>query len=155
MRHFRHVSAHLLAKAPKSSALVQGVQRDGYGLAAGLLRPLLPRYQRPTIEQYEAFVSDALADLAARPGITAVVQGPGAPNLDLNRRGLPSDSVERYRAVRTMANRVATAHGALFVDRWDTVAGGFFQPGSIRPTQQAHSVWGELLASELLSAGLV
>ena len=155
MRHFRHVSGQLLAKAPRASALVQTVQADAYGIASGLLGPLLPRYPRPTIEEYEDFVNQALNAVAECPGMAAVVQGPAAPNLDLDLRGLASDAVERYAAVRQMAERVAAAHSALYVDRWDTVTSGFFLPGSIRPTREGHSVFGHLLAERLLEAGLI
>jgi hypothetical protein len=84
-----------------------------------------------------------------------VVQGPGAPNLDLPSRGLATNAVERYRSVEQLARRAAEQHGALYVDRWDTVSPGFFLPGSIRPSAQAHTMWGHLLAEQLLAAGMV
>jgi hypothetical protein len=75
--------------------------------------------------------------------------------MGLDSKKIASDALQRYRAVLAMARRLAAAHNALFVDRWDTVAGNFYLPGSARPTTSGHSVWGHLLADELLRAGVV
>lgn len=104
---------------------------------------------------YERCLEGALGTIAQQPGVEVVIQGPGAPNLTLDSRGLAPDAIERYRAVERMARRVATAHGALYVDRWDTVSAGFFFPGSIRPTSDGHSTWGYLLAERLMAECLV
>lgn len=124
-------------------------------MASSLLQPLLPRYPRPSVGEYEDSVADAIALIRSEPGTSAVVQGPGAPNLALDSKRMAPDAMERYRAVNEMARRVAAAHGALYVDRWDTVTGSFFIPGTTRPTRNGHSVWGHLLAEQLLSAGLL
>lgn len=153
-QHLRHVSRQLAARAPATTALIYQVQSNALAVVSTVLRPLLPRYPRPTIAAYEAAVTEALS--AIRPsGVSAVVQGPGAPNLALDSKRLASDAIERYRAVNGMAHRVAAANGALYVDRWDTVAAGFFIPGTTRPTRQGHSVWGHLLADRMLAAGVV
>jgi hypothetical protein len=60
-----------------------------------------------------------------------------------------------YAGVHVMSRRVAEAHGALFVDRWDTVSSGFYTDGSPRPTLAGHSACGHLLGAELLQAGFV
>jgi hypothetical protein len=152
-QHLRRVSRSIIRKT-EGSALIHSVRTNALALASSLLQPLLPRLPRPTIAEYEACVSSALS-LIASQGVTAVVQGPGAGNFAVSSKRLPDDAVERYRAVSEMARRVATEHGALYVDRWDTVAGGFFIPGTTRPTKRGHSTWGHLLADHLLRAGVV
>ena len=154
-RYLRQVSGRIERALPRGAAIVHRVQTDAFAMATGLLRSLIPSYPRPTLDEYEAFVARAIEQVRSAPGTTAVVQGPGALNLDLASRGLAADAVERYRAVDQMARRVASAHGALYVDRWSTVSAGFFLPGMIRPAPKGHLVWGHLLASEILAAGLV
>lgn len=143
MRHFRH-----------AKAVVRHIPRAAEPLYQ-FLKPLLPRHPRPSVAEYESSLRQALESVGARDGVQAVVQGPGAPNLDLNSRELPSDALERYRAVHEMSRRVAEERKALYVDRWDTVTRGFYPDGGIRPTARAHSVWGHLLGAELLRAGVV
>jgi hypothetical protein len=155
VRHFRHVSRVIAAKVPVGTGPVFRAATTVDSLAGGVLKPLLPRYPRPTLAEYEECVSGALQLVASHEGSDAVVQGPGAPNLAMDSRGIAPDVLERYRAVNEMASRAAAAHGALFVNRWDTVTNGFYGPGSIRPTAGGHSVWGQLLAAELLRAGVV
>jgi hypothetical protein len=153
VRHFRHVSRSVLRDAPRVADAIVRVQTT---IGNALLRPLLPRHPRPGIAEYESCLAGALQLIAAAPQtIRAVVQGPGAPNLALDSRDIAPDAMERYRAVHAMARRVADAHGALFVDRWDTVTSGFYSEGSVRPTMQGHSAWGHLLGAELLQAGIV
>lgn len=154
LQHFRR-AARVVTERSRESGPVYQAKVTALGMAADILRPLLPRYPRPSLAEYENALSAAIGLIAAHGGVSTVVQGPGAPNLDLNKRGIAPDAVDRYRAVNAMSRRVATSHGALFVERWDTVAGGFFLPGRIRPTKSGHSVWGHLLASELLNAGIV
>jgi hypothetical protein len=156
VRHLRDVSRLLRRRTVRQPVdRIYRVQGSATEMAAGILRGLLPRYPRPTVEEYEACIGAALESVRAVPGLSVVVQGPGAPNLTLASRSLAPDMIERYRQTRDMAERVAHGHGALYVDRWDTVTGTFYRDGSIRPTAQAHSVWGHLLASELLRAGIV
>lgn len=152
-RHFRRVSGYLKSLT-QTSPLIHRVHTNARALASGLLSPLLPRYPRPTIAEYENFVDDAIADLQASR-ITVVVQGPGAPNLELEARGIAANMPERYREVESMARRVAANRGALYVDRWSTITSRFYLPGSIRPEAGGHTVWGNLLADELLAADLV
>jgi hypothetical protein len=154
-RYLRHVATTVGRSVPVGADLIYRAQTSVTALASGLLRPLLRRYPRPTVAEYEICVEAALDDLLAATGVSAVIQGPGAPNLTLERPGIAPDAMERYRAVREMARRVAERRQALFVDRWDTVSGGFFIDDSVRPTAGGHSVWGQLLASELLHSGLV
>lgn len=155
VRYFRHISRNVVKAIPGGADLIWRAQKGMAYVAGHMLKSIVPRYPRPSVDEYEAAVNEALALVAAVPGVTGVIQGPGAPNLDLDARGIASDAVERYRAVNEMARRVAEANGALYVDRWDTVAKGFFNEGSIRPSARAHSVWGHLLANELLAAGVV
>jgi hypothetical protein len=135
--------------------LVHRVHTSALALAHSVLAPLLPRYPRATVADYEGCVADALTLIRQTPGVTPVVQGPGAATFAVEAKGLASDAVSRYRAVNEMARRVATAHAALYVDRWDTVAGDFYLPGTSRPGRQGHSVWGHLLADRLLQSGAV
>lgn len=155
VRHFRHVSQTLVAKIPKASGLVYSVQRGAFHALGAVLPGIAPRTTRPTLSEYEEYVGRAIDDVKQHAGVHCVVQGPGAPNLTLDSRHLAADAIERYRGVEQMARRVAENHGALYVDRWDTVASGFFLPGSIRPSAEGHSVWGHLLADQLLRAGVV
>ena len=91
-------------------------------------------------------------------GTTVVVQGPGAFNDAPVRFPGSSNVTEIYRLVHTMAFQVAERTGALFVD-WLTATPldthRFYLKGQIRPSPAGHLVWGELLAEELLRAGLV
>ncbi|HEX2123143.1 MAG TPA: hypothetical protein VHL59_16035 [Thermoanaerobaculia bacterium] len=153
-QHLRRVARAVAKKTPQEAGLIHTVRTSALSAASTLLRPLLPRAPRPTVAQYEHHVADALATIRAH-GATPVVQGPGAPNLALDSRRMPSDALDRYRSVHQMARRVAEGQSALYVDRWDTVAGGFFIPGTVRPTAGGHSVWGHLLGRELLNAGIV
>lgn len=155
VRYFRHVSQTIVAKIPHASGLVHHVHTTGTEIADGILRTLVPRYPRPTLAEYEAFLDQAIAKVGGTPGTYVVVQGPGAPNLELDACDLAPDALERYKGVETMARRVAAARKALYIDRWDTSSPGFFLPGSIRPHAQGHTVWGHLLAKELMVAGVV
>ncbi len=154
MRHFRHVSHAIASKLHVADAVAR-VQANGYEVARGVLNSVVHRYPRPSVAEYESFVDQATRMIREAEGVHAVIQGPGAPNLDLDSRGLAPDAVEKYRAVDEMARRVASERKALYVDRWDTVSSEFFLEGSIRPRAAGHSVWGNLLARELLAAGLV
>jgi hypothetical protein len=155
VRHFRHITTLVGSTLPRAAGVICRVQTRALDLADGLLGAMIPRYPRPTIEDYEACLDMALARVRQVDGVRSVVQGPGAPNLALDSRGLASDAIERYRAVAAMARRTAAAHGVLYVDRWDSVGPRFFLPGSIRPDIKGHLVWGHLLAEQLLSAGYV
>ena len=155
VRHFRQVSRAVSKRAPRDAEAIYRPLGTATALAGGILRSLLPRYPRPSVAEYETAVVNALQLIRAVPDTQAVVQGPGAPNLVLDSRRIASDAVKRYIAVREMAQRAATAHEVLYVDRWDTVTNAFFGKDSIRPTAKSHSVWGHLLASELLRAGVV
>ena len=154
-RHFRRLTSFLKTKVPETAGLVHRVETNAHALASGILRPLLPRYPRPTIAEYESFVDDAIAQLRRIEGMDVVVQGPGAPNLELEERGLATDMPERYREVERMAQRVAKKYDTLYVDRWSTLTPRCFLPNTIRPRAHSHELWGNLLAHELLAAGLV
>lgn len=128
------------------------VKADAVALAASPLRRLVRRLPRPDLPEYEHLVRDSLARLG---GTTVVIQGPGDFNRDLAMRGVTDDALRIYREVDAMARRIAAEHCALFVDRFASVARGFYQPGSIRPGVDGHALWGHMLADELLAAGLV
>lgn len=155
IRHFRHVSQAVVKSIPHGPELVYRVQHAATSVSAKVLRPLLRRYPRPSVAEYSGALNNALAKLAAQEGIRIVVQGPGAPNPDLQMHGLPQDLVDRYQAVEKMARHAAGAHGAVYVDRWDTVSSLFYKDGSVRPTAVAHRTWGQLLASHLLANEIV
>jgi hypothetical protein len=155
LRHFRHVSQLIVARIPYGPQLVYRISARGTAMADHILGPIIRRHARPTIAEYEELVDCEIARITDHPGVSVVIQGPGAPNLDLDSPGLAPDAVERYRAVEQMARRVAAARKVLYVDRWNTVSAGFFLPGSIRPGSEGHIVWGHLLARELMAAGLV
>lgn len=152
VQHFRKVSQAVIAKFPKA---LENVPDQAFRLATSLLGNAAPRHLRASVDDYEAGLHRAIALVAESAGIDCVLQGPCAPNLDVDSRRLPADRLERYRAVEKMARRVAAAHELPYVDRWDTVAPNFFQPGSVRPTAAGHSTWGHLLADELIAAGYV
>jgi hypothetical protein len=154
LQHFRRAAGVVTERTREGGYLYQA-KTTPLGIATDVLRPLLPRYPRPSVSEYETALSRAIRLIAEHGGVSTVIQGPGAPNLHLDARGIAPDAIDRYRAVNAMSRQVATGHGALFIERWDTVAGGFFLPGSIRPGKSGHSVWGHLLANELLSAGIV
>jgi hypothetical protein len=154
VRFFRQASRRV-ALQTQGADLIHIVREGALGVASSLLRPLLARLPRPTIVEYEACVGEAL-DLIAQQGVPAVVQGPGSGNFAVRGVRLPANAMQLYREVAAMARRVAAAHGARFVDRWDTVAGcDFYLSGSTRPSARGHSVWGHLLADHLLRDGLV
>lgn len=153
VKFFRRAKQRTASKSG-SSELIVNVPSSLVGTAVDLLRPLMPRLPRPTLAEYESCVTNVLAKLREE-GIATVVQGPGAGNFAVESKGRPAHLAELYRSVGDMARRVAAAHGALFVDRWDTVTGNFFIPGTTRPTAKGHSVWGHLLADHLLREGLV
>jgi hypothetical protein len=145
--HFREVSRSIANEIPQGAGLIYRTPTD-----ASLLRPIVRRHPRPSVQEYEDCLDAAIA---AAAGTRVVVQGPGAPNLALGQRGLPPDTLERYRAVNEMARRVATRRQALYIDRWDTVSSGFYTEGSVRPSASAHAVWGHLLAAELMRHSVV
>jgi len=155
VRHLRQMSRLMLAGIPKGPDLVHAVHKRSATWARQVLGPLVTRYPRSSVDDYEHFVAQALRLLKDRPDVDVVVQGPSAPNLDLDVRSFPADALERYKAVAEMARRVSESQGVLYVDRWGTSGPGFFCPGKARLSAQGHSVWGQLLAAELLSAGLV
>ncbi len=151
---FMRRATRFVAEQTKSSALVHQVKTSTLELASGVLRPLLRAMPRATLAEYELCVSDALKAIR-EAGSVPVVQGPAAAKFTVDFQSIPPDIMERYRAVEQMARRVATAHEAVYVDRWDTVASGFFIPGTPRPNLRGHSVWGHLLADHLLREGVV
>lgn len=151
VRHFRSV-AHSVRRLPRSLLVLQDT---AFGVATSILGKSAPRHLRTSPDEYEASLRRAVVTVKDAAGVDCVIQGPGAPNLALDSPKLPSDVLERYREVERLARRVADAHGVLYVDRWDTVAPGFFGSGTIRPTVEGHSTWGHLLADRLIAAGLV
>lgn len=154
VRHLQVVAGRLAMQVP-GGELIYNVQHNStHWSSSKLLRGLMPRYPRPSMEQYAYGLEDALRQIDA-VGAKAVVQGPGAPNLDLESGRLAPDAMEKYRSVEQLARRAAEQHGALYVDRWDTVSPGFFLPGHIRPSAKGHTLWGNLLAEKLLEHGLV
>jgi hypothetical protein len=155
VKHFRHVSRAILRDAPRAADLVTRVDTQLGTAGRALLRPLLPRHARPSVAEYERCLADALALVVAAPSTRAVVQGPGAPNMSIDPSSVASDLPQRFVAVREMARRVADQHGALFVDRWDTITKNFYSDASPRPSAEGHSIFGQLLAAELLQAGFV
>ncbi|HEX2092003.1 MAG TPA: hypothetical protein VHG28_06350 [Longimicrobiaceae bacterium] len=155
VRHFRHVSAAITARLPGNPEVVHRVKDTLVNWAGVALGGIPLRHARSTVTEYEDHLDRAIAQVGGAPATGCVLQGPGAPNLALDSRRLPSDMLERYRAVEEMARRLAARHGVLYVDRWDTVDTRFFSSGSIRPTAEGHSTWGHLLADRLIEAGLV
>jgi hypothetical protein len=154
VQHLRR-AARVVSDKTRQAGPIYDVRTNALGIVSDVLRPLFPRYPRPTVAEYESAVSGAISAVYECPGIAVVVQGPGAPNFTLDSPGIAPDAIERYRAVNAMSRRVAASHNALFVERWDTVAAGFYLPGNIKPAMAGHSVWGHLLASELLGSGIV
>lgn len=152
VQHFRKVSQSVIAKFPKA---IENVPDHAFRLATSILGKAAPRHLRASISEYEAGLERAVRMVGDAAGVDCVIQGPGAPNLTLSSRLLPATMIERYREVEAMARRVARSHDILYVDRWDTVSSSFYRGDSIRPTSQAHSTWGHLLADELIAADLV
>lgn len=155
VRHFRRVTTLISARLPRAAGAIYRIQTGALDLTDGVLGALIPRYPRPTLEDYESCLDMALDRIAAVPGVGAIVQGPGAPALTFDSRRLPADTLDRYRAVASLARRAALRRGALYVDRWDSVGTGFFLPGTIRPSAGGHLVWGHLLAEALEAGGWV
>jgi hypothetical protein len=151
---FMRRATRFVAERTRGSELVHQVRTSTLELASSVLRPLMREMPRATLAEYETCVANALTAIRAS-GVTPVVQGPGAASFSVDSQHIPPDILERYRGVEAMARRVATAHSAIYVDRWDTVAGNFFLPGSPRPSMRGHSVWGHLLADHLLREGVV
>jgi hypothetical protein len=153
VRFMRRATRFVAHRTP-SDALVHQVRSGALELASSALRPLMREMPRATMAEYETSVNAALQQIR-EGGATPVVQGPGAARFNVEAKTIPPDILERYRAVEQMARRAAETHGALYVDRWDTVSGDFYLPGSARPTLHGHSVWGHLLADHLLREGVV
>jgi hypothetical protein len=151
---FMRRASRFVTERTGGSGVIHKVGASALEAASGVLRPLLRAMPRASLAEYGTCVSQALTMIAAA-GVMPVVQGPGAASFTVDAPHIPPDIMDRYRAVHEMALRLATHHRALFVERWDTVAGGFYIPGSPRPTMRGHSVWGHLLADHLLRAGVV
>lgn len=157
IRHFRRAATVAVASRPDAASQISRVNRQLTSLASGPLRLLLRRLPRPSIAEYEVALEDAVRHLRGT-GTTVVVQGPGAFNDACAIPGVVSNVTEIYRSVHTMAFQVAERTGALFVDRLTATplsTDRFYLKGQIRPSPAGHLVWGELLAEELLRAGLV
>jgi hypothetical protein len=148
-------ASRFVAEKTGGVELVHRVHFSAVSLAHSVLGPLLPRYPRASVADYEGCVVEALTLIRQTPGATPVIQGPAAATFAVDAKGLASDAMSRYRTVNEMARRVAVAHHVLYVDRWDTSVDGFYLSGTSRPTREGHSVWGHLLADHLLQSGIV
>jgi hypothetical protein len=154
VRHFKRASESI-SSSTRDGGLIYKVQLNAIAAASNVMRPLFPTFPRATPLAYESCLVETLAMLRPVSGTSVVIEGPGAPNQELDWKTIASDAIERSREVNEMARRVAAAHHVLFVERWDTVASGFFLPGDARPSAKGHSIWGHLLAEELLAAGVI
>lgn len=157
-RHLRGASLRLLAAFPLGFQLVRLIETSATALATGALRPVVRRYPRPSVEEYEGLLRSSIRHLTANPEQRVILQGPGGFNHDEPNPQYSPRTPEIYDEVNSMAKRVAAAHSILFVDRI-AVAGGMdpslFLPGSSRFSVAGHRVMGHALAEAILGSGLL
>lgn len=158
VRHLRSVSYGLAARWPGGRGLVMGVQASGRAVVDGPLRFLVKRYPRPSLEEYERLLEEAVALVTRQPGCELVLQGPSSFNPAETDPACVPESVVLYRAVNDLARRVAAMHGVTFVDRMSLINsadGDMFLPGSTRLSDRGHQLTGHAVAETLLRGGLI
>jgi hypothetical protein len=158
IRLFRGLSAQAGARWPAAAGVVAHIETGVMALVDGPLRALVPRLPRPTVSDFEIMLEQVIAIVRRIPGIEVVFQGPAVFNDAVDDRAQAPDTSGIYAAMRDMSRRVACRHGILFVDRYDTgllPPAVVYQPGTMRPSRSGHEVLGNLLADQLLRAGVV
>lgn len=158
VRHLRSVSHGLVSNWPLASGLVMRVQASGRALVDGPLRFLVRRYPRPSLEEYERLLDEAVTLVTRQPGCELVLQGPSTFNPAETDPACVPESAALYRAVNDLARRLAAARGVTFIDRMsliDGANGDVFLPGSTRLSGRGHRLTGHAVAEILLRAGLI
>jgi hypothetical protein len=156
IRHLRELRHQLSIAYPRGERVIELVETHARGLAKSALRPLIRRYPKPTLQEYERLLTEAvnrIQDAKQR----LVLQGPTGFNPDEATPSYSPDTLRIYDEVNAMARRVAVAAGLPLVDR---IAIGHDHPslflgGSRRYSPLGHRVMGEALAERFLRSGVV
>lgn len=156
IRHLRELRYQLWVAYPRGERWIELVETHARGLAKSALRPLIRHYPRPTLQEYERVLTEAVNRIQ-RAKLRLVLQGPTGFNPDESDPSYSPDTPRIYDEVNAMARRVAETAGLPLVDR---IAIGHDHPslflgGSKRYSPLGHRVMGEALAERLLNSGLV
>jgi hypothetical protein len=156
IRHLRQVRHDLLAAHPRGERWVALIEVGALALARNALSPLIRRYSRPTLEEYELIVREAVNRIQTAK-VRLVLQGPAGFNPDEPGRSYAPDTPRIYDDVNAMTRRIAEAEHLPMLDR---IAIGqdhrtLFLPGSRRYSRLGHRVMGEALAELLLDVGFI
>ena len=157
-RHLRAAANRMLDAYPRGQQWVQLIETSAIALTTGILRPLIRRYPRPTIAEYERILVDSVVGVRARDkGV--VLQGPAGFNAEGTFPTYTSDAIQLFADVNELAHRVGARCEVPVVDRMAIVGvrgnAHFFCPGSIRYSRTGHQITGEALAEVLLQGGLL
>ena len=155
-RHLRRARHELLTAYPRSERWVELIEAGTLGLARKALRLLVRRYPRPTLEEYETTVREAVSRIR-NANVRVVLQGPSGLNPGARGHKYAPDTPQIYDDVNAMTRRIAEAAQLPMVDR---MAIGrhhpsLFLPGSERYSRLGHRVLGEALAELLLDTQFV
>jgi hypothetical protein len=156
VRHLREVREGVLRAYPRGERWVEAVETGARSLAVAALRPLIRHYPRPTLEEYESLLTEAVSRIQGA-GLRLVLQGPAGFNLDEMGPAYSPDTPRIYDAINAMARRVAEAAHVPMVDRMAIGRDhpSLFLPATSRHSPVGHRVMGEALAARLLGDGLV
>src|SRR5712691_9431525 len=116
IRHLRAIRCGLLAAYPRGQRWGELIETHARALATTALHPLIRRYPRPALDEYEQLLRAAVARLQ-EAGLRLLLQGPGGFNHDEGSRSYSVDTPRIYEDVNRMARRVAEAAGSPLVDR--------------------------------------
>lgn len=156
IRHLREIRYQLSVAYPRGERWIELVETHAQALAKSALRPLIRRYPRPTLQEYERALTEAVNRIQGAT-LRLVLQGPTGFNPDESGRSYSPDTLRIYDEVNAMARRVADAAGVPLVDRIAIGHGhpSLFLGGSRRYSPLGHRVMGEALAEQLLNSGHV
>ena len=151
VRHLRALRQRLLVAYPRGERWVELVETHARSLGIAALRPLVRRYPRPTLQEYEWLLSQAVDRLRAAK-LRLVLQGPGGFNVDETSPTYSPDTPGIYKQINAMVRRVAETAGLPMVDRMSIGTGqrSLFLGGTSKYSKQGHRVMGEALAEQLL-----
>jgi hypothetical protein len=153
-RHLRRARRELGTAYPRGERWVELIEAGALGLARNALRLLVRRYPRPTLEEYETTLREAVSRIQGA-NVRLVLQGPTGLNPGAHGPRYLPETPQIYDDVNAMTRRIAEAAQLPMVDR---MAIGrhhpsLFLPGSERYSRLGHRVMGEALAELLLDAG--
>ena len=156
VRHLREVHEGLLAAYPRGERWVKNIETHARALTMSALRPLIRRYPRPTLDEYERLLAEAVNRIRGAR-LPLVLQGPAGFNADEMDPTYAPDTPAVFDEVNAMARRLAEAARLPFVDRLAIGRnhGSLFLPATSRHSRVGHEIMGEALADRLLKDALV